>query len=395
MAKKGQRFEKYSEELKMKAVEMYLHGGKGYQSVADALGIRNASQVKAWVKKQQNHETLQDQRGKHAASHPFIGRPRTKFSSIEEERDYLKAQVEFPKKAQSKSTRGGIIPKVNRFEIISSLSNIYPITWLVEIAKVSRAGFYKWKSTEGLRVERHYEEMNLKEHILSIHLKRPFFGYPRIHIALKKEGFIVNHKRVYRLMKELHIQSTIRKKRRYYSKKASVVHPNRVARNFKIEQPNRLFATDITYIALVDKFYFLSAIQDLFNNEIVAWKVSKRNDLQLVLDTTEELYKQRDVQGAILHSDQGFQYTSQQYNRRLEEYGLLGSHSHKGNCLDNACIESFFSHLKTETSYFSHCKTEEELFQAIDKYIWFYNHERFQKRLNQCAPVEYRNTLAA
>ncbi|MED1911912.1 IS3 family transposase, partial [Brevibacillus laterosporus] len=74
---------------------------------------------------------------------------------------------------------------------------------------------------------------------------------------------------------------------------------------------------------------------------------------------------------------------------------LKGSHSRKGNCLDNACIESFFSHLKTETLYFSECKTEEELFQAIKKYIWFYNHERFQKKLNQCAPVEYRNTLAA
>lgn len=233
---------------------------------------------------------------------------------------------------------------------------------------------------------------------MAIHMKRPFFGYPRMQIALRKEGFTVNHKRVYRLMKALSIQSTIRKKRkkrRYYSRKASVVQPNRVERNFKVEQPNRLFATDITYIALMDQFYFLSAIQDLFHNEIVAWKVSRRNDLQLVMETVDELHKQRDVQGAILHSDQGFQYTSQQYNKRLEQFGVLGSHSRKGNCLDNACIESFFSHLKTETLYFSQCKTEQELLQAIEDYIQFYNHERFQKRLNQCAPIEYRNTLAA
>ncbi len=272
---------------------------------------------------------------------------------------------------------------------------MYPITWLVEIAQVSRAGYYKWQNTEENRRERRQQEMNIKEHLVAIHLKCPFYGYPRMQIALRKEGLTVNHKRVYRLMKELAIQSSVRKKRRYYSRKASVVQPNRVERNFQTEQPNRLFVTDITYIALMDKFYFLSAIQDLFNNEIVAWKVSKRNDLQLVMDTVEELHKERDVQGAILHSDQGFQYTSQQYNKRLEEFGMLGSHSRKGNCLDNACIESFFSHLKTEMSYFSQCKTEEELLQAIESYIWFYNHERFQKRLNQCAPVEYRNTLVA
>jgi putative transposase len=272
---------------------------------------------------------------------------------------------------------------------------MYPITWLVEIAQVSRAGYYKWWNTEEKRKERQQHEMNLKEHIVAIHLKYPFFGYPRMEIALRKEGLTVNHKRVYRLMKELNIQSTIRRKRRYYSRKASIVQPNRVERHFKVDQPNRLFVTDITYIALMDKFYFLSAVQDLFNNEVVAWKVSRRNDLQLVMDTVDELTKKRDVQEAILHSDQGFQYTSQQYNKRIKELGMLGSHSRKGNCLDNACIESFFSHLKTETSYFSQCKTEQELLQAIDEYIWFYNHERFQKRLNQCAPVEYRNTLAA
>jgi transposase len=98
LAKKGQTFEKYSEETKQKAVDMYENGGLSYQAVADALGIRNPSQVKSWVKKSRNNETLLDQRGKHAASHPFIGRPRTKFSSIEEERDYLKAQVEYLKK---------------------------------------------------------------------------------------------------------------------------------------------------------------------------------------------------------------------------------------------------------------------------------------------------------
>ncbi|UOG06681.1 DDE-type integrase/transposase/recombinase, partial [Bacillus altitudinis] len=92
-------------------------------------------------------------------------------------------------------------------------------------------------------------------------------------------------------------------------------------------------------------FYYLSAIQDLYNNEIVAWKLSKRNDLELVMETLENLTSLRDVKGALFHSDQGFQYTTKAYQKRLENVGLKGSHSRRGNCLDNACIESFFSHL--------------------------------------------------
>ncbi|MGD7063691.1 transposase, partial [Bacillus altitudinis] len=129
-------------------------------------------------------------------------------------------------------------------------------------------------------------------------------------------------------------------------------------------------------------------------NEIVAWKLSKRNDLELVMETLENLTSLRDVKGSLLHSDQGFQYTTKAYQKRLENLGMKGSHSRRGNCLDNACIESFFSHLKTENTYFSSCQTEEELHKSIEDYIQFYNHDRFQKKLNQCAPVEYRHTLA-
>lgn len=244
-------------------------------------------------------------------------------------------------------------------------------------------------------MEREKRNQVLKNHIMAIHHARPFYGYPRMVVALKREGFRINHKRVYRLMKEMNIQSIIRKKRRYFGRKASVIQPNRLNREFEARVPNQLYLTHITYISCGKRFYYLSVILDLYNNEIVAWKLSNRNDLELVMKTLENLTTQRDVQGAALHSDQGFQYTSKSYNRQLETVGLKGSHSRKGNCLDNACIESFFSHLKTENSYFTSCQTEHELHQAIEDYIWFYNHERFQKKLNQCAPVEYRNTLAA
>ncbi|RVT56095.1 IS3 family transposase [Niallia taxi] len=395
MAKKGQTFQSYSSETKLKAVIMYENGEGSYNSISEELGLRSSTQLKDWVKKYRKGESFHDLRGSNPSTHPFIGRPKTKFNSVEEERDYLKAQVEYLKKRLSKSTRRGEVKKSERFKIINEMRSEYPVTWLVEIAKVSRAGYYKWESTGEQRRERLERESSIKGHILAVHRRNNQYGYPRLTTALKDEGLIVNHKRIYRLMKDLGIQSIIRKKRRFFGKEASNVYPNMVNRQFKDRKFNEVLVTDITYIPFQNRFYYLSVVQDLYNNEIVAWKLSNRNDIKLVLDTVEQVTNKRNVHGTILHSDQGFQYTSRQYSKRLSEKGILGSHSRKGNCLDNACIESFFSHFKTEKLYQINCKTEHELEQAIEDYMYEYNYKRFQKRLNQCAPVEYRVTLAA
>jgi len=98
---------------------------------------------------------------------------------------------------------------------------------------------------------------------------------------------------------------------------------------------------------------------------------------------------------SILHSDQGFQYTSLKYHQRVEQLGMIGSHSHKGNCHDNACIESFYSHFKSECLYLLHVDSDEAIKQAVEEYIYFYNYQRFQKRLNHLAPIEYRHQMAA
>ena len=144
-----------------------------------------------------------------------------------------------------------------------------------------------------------------------------------------------------------------------------------------------------------DKFLYFSVVQDIYNNEIVAWKLSHRNDLQLVLKTLDLAAQKRDVYGTIIHSDQGFQYTSPAYYRMLQQLGAIGNHSRKGNCHDNACIESFFSHFKSEMFYLNYYQTKEELIQAIETYIYHYNYKRFQKRLNHRAPIEYRISMAA
>lgn len=266
---------------------------------------------------------------------------------------------------------------------------------LIRIAKVSRAGFYKWKKLIVNKLSRTNIEDIVKSHIQAIHTIRPYYGYPRITDRLRDEGLIINHKKVYRMMKELDIKSIIRKKRKYFGVEPSNIYPNLLNRQFKQDLPNSAFATDITYIKVGNKFYYLSVVQDLYNNEIVSWKCSERNDLKLVLETVKDLCKKRNVHGSILHSDQGFQYTTPKYNQFLEKNNLLGSHSRKGNCLDNACVESFFSHFKCELVYLSNFNSEQALIQAIEEYIHFYNNERTQKRLNRCSPVKYRLTTAA
>ncbi|MBO0991877.1 IS3 family transposase [Bacillus sp. SD088] len=141
---------------------------------------------------------------------------------------------------------------------------------------------------------------------------------------------------------------------------------------------------------MLDKLY-LSAIKDLYKNEVVAYQISRRNDYKLVLDTFKKAIKGRNVKGILLHSDQGYQYTSHNYNQLLTRYKMKASMSRKGNCWDNASMESFFSHLKTECFNLYTFKTSQEVRRSIKDYILFYNHERFQNKLNNLTPIEYRS----
>lgn len=209
--------------------------------------------------------------------------------------------------------------------------------------------------------------------------------------ALGKEGFVVNHKKVRRLMRELQIRSVIRKKRPFCGRKPSVLFPNVLNREFSATAPVQKLVTDITYVRIGHEFAYLSAVMDLYNNEIVAWELSERNDLKLVIDTVQQLKNGP----SLLHSDQGFQYTTKSYAKLLEEKQLTGSHSRRGNCYDNACIESFFSHLKSEKLYLEKPQNLEQARSQITEYISFYNKERFQNKLDDLSPIEFREKAAA
>ena len=274
------------------------------------------------------------------------------------------------------------------FKIIDELRLRYPLLALLSFAGLSRSGYYKWKTATALG----RRDGDVIEHIKNIHSVRPFYGYRRVAAALRREGFIANHKRVYRIMRELGIQSVIRKKRRYFGRSGSVIFPNLLRRDFQSAGPGKKLATDITYLPTLTGFIYLSAIQDLFNNEIVAYSFSARNTLDLAFASLDKLPA---MPGAILHSDQGVQYTHKLYQVELERLGLRGSHSRRGNCLDNACMESFISHLKTEAFAGKSLGSPQETIALIEEHIRFYIRERFEKRLGQLSPIEFRKKLAA
>ena len=223
-------------------------------------------------------------------------------------------------------------------------------------------------------------------------------GYRRLTVWLNRQTERhYNHKRVYRLLMQSGLKAKIRRKKRWYGKTelSPIVSPNFLNRDFRAQRPNQKWVTDITYLPGPDKVLYLSAVKDLATNEIVAYKISARNDIKLVRDNIVAAIRgqKKKVHGILIHSDQGFQYTSHQYQTLLQQYGMTASMSRKGNCLDNAAMENFFGHLKTELLYLEKFASAAQLGRAVKAYIRYYNEERIQIKLNKLAPVAYRRQL--
>ena len=291
-----------------------------------------------------------------------------------------------------------VVSKTKKFEVIHEMKKTgYTVTILCDIAGVTRSGYYKWIKRHMKPSKKQSEDIEIKKMILKCHKKlRGIYGYRRIQVWLKATyNLHLNHKRIQRLMSELGIKAVIRKKRPYYGKKeAYVISENHLNREFQASKPNEKWVTDITYLIFNGQRLYLSAIKDLYNNEIVAYETSRRNDLKLVLDTLKKAKKKRNVKGILLHSDQGSQYTSRQYNQLLKKYQMKASMSRRGNCWDNACMENFFSHFKVECFHLHSFRKANEVKLAVRKYMYFYNHHRFQKKLNNLSPYKYRTQVA-
>ena len=255
---------------------------------------------------------------------------------------------------------------------------------------VSRSGYYKYLLAK--RNKATLTETMVMDSIKAIYIKsKGRYGYRRIRDTLtSKQGMVISYKKVLRLMRKLGLKSRIRKKRNFFGNE-NLLAANILNRKFQSNLPNRKLVTDITYLKVRGVNYYLSVIYDLFNNEVKSYELSKYNDNPLVIETIKRAFPSMSNDQLILHSDQGSQYTSIAYTSLLKSLGITKSMSRKGNCLDNACIESFFGHLKSESIYLEQISTYEELKLLIDEYIYFYNNDRIQRKLRKMAPIEYRN----
>jgi len=286
----------------------------------------------------------------------------------------------------------------DKYWVIDELKHKQTVKELCGYLGVNKSGYYAYLK----RKDKHPDE-ELKRKIKAIYEQRDkTVGYRRVQDELYRQyQIVVNHKKVLRLMQELRIKSIIRRKYIHRTSHEVAVSDGRIAenllnRNFNADKPNQKWVTDITQYRVLDEKIYLSAIKDLWNNEIVGYHISKRNDNPLVLETFRITFEtHKDVTGLIVHSDQGCQYTSHAYHDMLPQVGAQISMSRRGNCYDNASMESFFSHLKVEALYPYHIRSIDEAQRRIEAYIRFYNEDRSQRKLNKLTPVEYRNQLVA
>lgn len=261
------------------------------------------------------------------------------------------------------------------------------------VLKCSRSGYYRWVRN-GFGGQKYQEQETLLSQILAVFKKsRKTYGARRISKELKRSGVHAGRRRVSELMRENNIlPKTVKKfKATTNSNHNHPVSPNLLNREFCVDAPNRVWVSDMTYIWTSEGWLYLAAIKDLYSGRIVGWAMDKQMTQQLVINALHQAAgRQHPPRGVILHSDRGVQYAAKKYRNVLKSYGFRQSMSRKGDCWDNAPMESFFGTLKTELVYHENYKTRAEARASIFEYVEsFYNRIRLQKRLGYLSPEDY------
>jgi putative transposase len=266
---------------------------------------------------------------------------------------------------------------------------------LLKLAELPRSTFYYQQ--QSLQAADKY--VQLKEQIRTLfdrHKGR--YGYRRITAGLRQLGSQINHKTVQRLMGVMGLKSLVRpKKYRSFKGEVGQAAPHELKRQFEAEAANQKWVTDVTEFNVAGEKLYLSPVLDLYNGEIVAYETSRRPAFELVDSMLKKaLAKLRTGDKPLLHSDQGWHYRMPAFQRQLRERELVQSMSRKGNCLDNAAMESFFAVLKSEFFYLNKFESIDALRTGLTDYIHYYNHDRIKLKLKGLSPVQYRiQALAA
>jgi len=260
------------------------------------------------------------------------------------------------------------------------------VATLCELAGVSRSGYYRWLTTADLPDWDYPDYLRIKE---VFDKGKQKYGWRSIKMRLPE----MNHKKIQRIMRKYNLVTKVRKRNPYKAiMKKRLEHrtfPNKLQRAFNQIIPRAVFCTDITYLPFNGMYAYLSVIKDIATGEVMAWNMSSGLEITLVTETIKQM---EPYENALVHSDQGFHYTNPLFIEMVRKLRMNQSMSGKGNCIDNAPIESFFGHMKDELDYQS-CKSFKELHSKVEEYMQYYNYERKQWTRNKMSPIEYRNHL--
>lgn len=279
-----------------------------------------------------------------------------------------------------------------KYQFIERYKHEFPVVVMCQVLGVSESGFYAWRKRPVCQHKR--EDAQLIENIREeFHTHQGRYGSPRIYSELRDGQIKCSRKRVARLMREAGLCAK-RKRRRVLTTKRDTTHPvapNVLNREFRAEAPNRKWVSDITYIPTTQGWLYLAVILDLYSRMVVGWSMSSHCDEELVEKALNlALGRRHPAPGLLHHSDRGSQYTSRAYQLRLEQSRMMVSMSRKGNCWDNAAMESFFGTLKEEclgsTIYTSHEEAHLALFTYLEVY---YNRVRRHSTLGYVSPINY------
>ncbi|AXR33000.1 IS3 family transposase [Salmonella enterica subsp. enterica serovar Miami] len=369
---------RYPEEFKIEAVKQVIDRGHSVSSVATRLDITTHS-LYAWIKKygpeSSTHKEQSDAQSE-------IRRLQKELKRVTDERDIFK------------KSRGVLRKAVRlRYAFIRDNTCCWPVRLLCRVLDVHPSGFYSWLQQP--HSQRHQADLRLAGQIKQFWLESGcVYGYRKIHLDLRDSGQQCGVNRVWRLMKRVGIKAQVGyRSPRARKGEASIVSPNRLQRQFNPDAPDERWVTDITYIRTHEGWLYLAVVVDLFSRKIIGWSMQSRMTKDIVLNALLMAVWRRNPQKQVLvHSDQGSQYTSHEWQSFLKSHGLEGSMSRRGNCHDNAVAESFFQLLKRERIKKKIYGTREEARSDIFDYIeMFYNSKRRHGSSDQMSPTEYEN----
>ncbi|MFR3618026.1 IS3 family transposase [Hominilimicola sp.] len=412
----------YSFQFKLFVVELYLTSEVSYQELALSQGINNPSLLVKWVndfrisgtealrpKKKGRKKTLDIKEFKKPSNPIEVKSVDTSAEHVKElEDELLKLRIE---NTYLKELRRLRLEEENSSEktarIVHSLRGQFKLKDILAVVGFPKATYMYWQK----RFDRENPDKQLEDEITKIHIENKDYGYRRVYRELRNRKIFVNKKKVQRIMQKLCFQVTsfTRKSRRYNSYKGNVgkIAPNRINRRFNTSVPHQKITTDTTEFKyyeidnkgrMVIKKLYLDPFLDMFNGEILNYSITQTPSAVGILSAQKRAIEiTSDCQyRRTFHSDRSWAYQMEAYSSALKENKIFQSMSRKGNCYDNSVMENFFGILKQEMYYGTTYYSFDELKEAIEKYIKYYNEKRIKEKIGWMSPVQYRlNTLAA